>query len=58
MLFKLNYRYYLQMFVKKDVNFCFKSKSANKLSAKLKKLINVCKTYYYYIQELQKQIYK
>ena len=39
-LFKLNYGYYLWMPYKKDFDPCFKSKSADELSAKLKKLIN------------------
>ena len=40
--FELNYDYYLSMTYKDDVKLCFKSKSVDKLSAKLKKLIIVC----------------
>lgn len=35
-LFELNCNYYLQILYKKDIDSCFKFKSANKLSAKLK----------------------
>ena len=41
-LFKLNYNYYLQVLLKKDVDlhsrYCF----ANKLAKELKKLIKIC----------------
>ena len=34
--FKFNYSYYFYIFYKKDINFYFKSKVANKLTDKLK----------------------
>ena len=40
--FKLNYGYYPQMLYKEKVDPCSKSKSVEKLSAELRKLINVC----------------
>ena len=36
------------MFYKKDINLCFKSKLANKLLIKLKKLIIIYKKNFYY----------
>ena len=42
-LFELNCGYYPRMSYKNDVDFCFKSKSRDKLSAKLRKLIIVCR---------------
>lgn len=35
-LFELNCNYYFQILYKKDIDSCFKFKSANKLLAKLK----------------------
>ena len=32
--FKINYKYYFQVFYKKDLNSCFKSKWINKLLVK------------------------
>ena len=57
MLFKFNCSYHPWMLYKKDVNPCTKSKSANKLSAKLKKLIIIYKKNLYHAQELQKQVH-
>lgn len=41
-LFKLNSRYYLYVFYKKNFDICLKSKTAKKLSFKLQKFITVC----------------
>ena len=43
------------MFYKEDINSCSKSKLANKLLAKLRELITVCRKNLYHAQELQKQ---
>ena len=40
--FKLNFGYHAQMSYKKDVNLRSKFKSANELSAELKKLMIIC----------------
>ena len=45
------------MSFKKNVDFCFKSKLQNNLSAKLKVLIIVWKKNLYHTQKLQKQAY-
>lgn len=42
MPFELNYGYYLQILYKDDVDFCFRSKSMNKLLAELIELMIVC----------------
>ena len=55
MPFKLNCGYHFRMSYKNDVNPCSKSKSADNLLAKLRKLIIVCKKNLYHAQELQKQ---
>ena len=55
LLFELNYRYHFYIFYKKDTNLCSKSKSTNKLLAKLKKLITICRKNLYQTQKLQKQ---
>lgn len=52
MFFKLNYGYYLCMFYKKNIDAYSKSKSANKLSIKLQKLITICYNNLYPIQKL------
>ena len=39
--FQVNCGYYLQILYKEDINHCSKFKSADKLSIKLKKLINI-----------------
>ena len=41
-LFKLNYGYQPQVFFEQDTNPCFQSKTADKLSKELWKLIAVC----------------
>ena len=53
--FELNCDYYPRMLYKEEVNLCSKSKSINKLSAKLKELIIVCQENLYHTQELQKR---
>ena len=42
MLFKLNCDYYSCVSFKKNINFCFRSKSANKFLAELQNLMIVC----------------
>ena len=41
-LFKFNYSYYSIVLFKKDVNFCLKSCSTNKLVENQRELIEVC----------------
>ena len=55
MPFKLNYSYYLRVSFKENTNLCSKSKSANRLLAKLQELMTVCRKNIYYTQKLQKQ---
>ena len=55
MLFKLNYNYYLWILYKKKVDPHPKSKSVDKLSAELRKLMIVCCENLYYTQKLQKR---
>ena len=45
------------MLYKKDIDPCFQSKSAEKLSEELKKLMIVCCENLHHAQELQKQVY-
>ena len=42
------------MSYKKNVNPCFKSRSANELLAKLERLMIICKKNLYYAKKLQK----
>lgn len=51
-LFKLNYGYYFWKLYKKDVDFCSKSKIADKLLVKLKKLVIVYWKNLHYSQKL------
>ena len=53
--FELNYGYHSRMSYKEEVNFHFKSKSADELSAELRELMIVCQEDLYHAQELQKQ---
>ena len=55
--FKMNCGYYFQVLYKDNVDHCFKSKSVDKLSKKLSKLIIICKKNLYYTQKLQKRAY-
>ena len=54
---ELNYGYYLWMSYKEDIDPCFQSKSADKLSTKLRELMIVCRENFHYTQELQKRAY-
>lgn len=56
MHFKLNYEYYFCVFFRKDINFYFKSKLANKLLNKLKNLIIVYYKTFYHTQNFQRHI--
>ena len=53
--FELNCGYHLQMLYKEKVDSRSSSKSADKLSEKLRKLIIICCKNFYHAQELQKQ---
>ena len=53
--FELNCSYQPQILYKDDVNSHSKSKAIDKLSAKLKELIIICRKNFYHAQELQKQ---
>ena len=55
--FELNCDYHFQMSYKENVDPRFKSKLADKLSAKLKELMIICQKNFYYAQEFQKQAY-
>ena len=55
--FELNCDYHPQMSYKEDVDPRSRPKSADKLSAKLKKLMIVCQENLQHAQELQKQAY-
>lgn len=52
---KLNYKHHFYIIFKKDTNFYFKSKSANKLAYKLKNLKAIYWENLYYTQKLQKE---
>ena len=52
MSFELNYKYHLQMLYKDYINLYSMSKLADKLLAKLRKLIIICKDNFYYTQKL------
>ena len=53
--FELNCGYHPWMSYEVEVNSCSKLKSADKLSAELRKLIFVCQENLHHVQELQKQ---
>ena len=53
--FELNLGYHPRMLYKDDVNFCSKSKSADKLSTELRKLMIICRENLHHAQELQKR---
>ena len=53
--FELNCSYYLRILYKEDVDSRSQSKSADKLSAKLRDQMIVCRKNLYHAQELQKQ---
>ena len=54
-LFELNCGYHSRVYFEENTNFCFNSKSANKLLAKLWELMTVCRENILHAQELQKQ---
>ena len=56
-LFELNCNYYLRVFFKENTNPYSQSKTADKLSTKLQKLMTVCRKNLYHGQKLQKQAY-
>ena len=53
--FELNCGYNPWMSYKEEVDFCTKSKSADKLSAELRELMIVCQENLHHVQELQKE---
>ena len=53
--FKVNCGYHLWIIYKKDIVLHFKSKSADKLLAKLEELMIVCWKNFYHAQKFQKQ---
>ena len=55
MPFKLNCGYYPWVSYEEEIDLCSKSKSADKLSAKLRELMTVCQENLHHAQELQKR---
>lgn len=55
MPFKLKFGYHLYVFFKKNNNHCSYFKTADKLAAKLLKLLVVCYKNFYYAQKLYKK---
>ena len=53
--FELNCGYYPCIFFQKDINFRFRLKSADELSAELRDLMTVCRENLHHAQEFQKQ---
>ena len=53
--FKLNCGYHPRIFIKEDIDPCSWSKTADKLSAKLRELIFICRKNLHHAQKLQKQ---
>ena len=53
--FELNYGYHPWVLYGEDIDPCFKSKLADKLSVELRELITVCRENLHYAQKLQKQ---
>lgn len=53
--FKLNFDYHPRVFYKKDIDPRSKSKSVEKLSTKLRKLMIICQKNLYHTQEHQKR---
>ena len=56
-LFEFNCDYYSLILYKNNINPYFKSKSADKQSAKLREMMIVCIENFYHTQKLQKQAY-
>ena len=55
--FELNYGYNPRMLYKEKVDSCSKSKSVDKLSAEIRKLMIVCQENFHHAKKLQKQAY-
>ena len=55
MLFKLNCNYHPCVSFQENTNFCFRSKTVDKLSTELQELITVCQVNLYLTEKLQKQ---
>ena len=53
--FELNCEYHTGMLYEEDIDLCSKSKSADELSAELRKLMTVCRENLHHAQELQKR---
>ena len=53
--FELNCDYHLRVFFEEATDPCSRSKTANKLSAELQKLMTICQENFYHAQKLQKQ---
>lgn len=47
-LFELNNGYYFNMFCRKNIVFCFCSKTADKLAIKFEKLLVICDKNFHY----------
>lgn len=56
-LFEFNYEYLSLIFFEKEINPHLKSKSANKIAKKLKKLIIIWQQNLFYTSKLQKLVY-
>lgn len=54
---ELNCGYYSCISYEENINLRLKSKSVEKLSAKLRELMTICQETFYHVQELQKQAY-
>lgn len=50
--FELNYKYYLYISFKKDIDPNLRSYSAEKLAKKLRELMSICQQNLFHIQEL------
>lgn len=55
-LFELNYKYHCRVFFKDEVDFYSKSRFVNKLTNKLRELIQICCQNLFYIQKLLKKV--
>ena len=56
-IFKLKYKYHPQVLFEKDINPYFRFFLANKLTDKLRKLIEIYCQNLFHIQKLQKRVY-
>ena len=56
-LFELNCGYHLRISFEEDTNLCSQLKTADKLLAKLQKLMTVCQENLYHAEEFQKKAY-